>query len=362
MQATRQWMMAMVMTANMIAAVGARAGDLTPPGAPGSTMHTLDEIYQQLLATRLQVADTQQQVADLEARLNADGKHVTVGDMVLIPAGSFVMGATTNVGHETISDAAPQHTVMVSAFYMDKYEVTSNLWAGVYTWATNKGYAFGTGWCGKAATHSAHSVDWYDAIAWCNARSQRDGFTPCYTNANGTVYTNAAGNSFAGGCNWAANGYRLPTEAEWEKAARGGVANRRFPWDDANTIQHARANYYAQPSSYTYDTSPTTGYHPSYNTGGTPYTSPVGSFAPNGYGLYDMAGNVFEWCWDWYSSTYYTSSPGTDPAGPASPLTYRVLRGGSWYFAEAYARVAIRLNLHPGDEYDYLGFRCARGL
>jgi formylglycine-generating enzyme required for sulfatase activity len=318
-------------------------------------MYTLEEIYQKLEAT-------QQQVADLEARLNADGKHVTSGDMVLIPAGSFVMGATTNVGHESSSDERPQHTVTVSAFFMDKYEVTSNLWAEVYTWATNKGYSFGTGWRGKAANHPVRSVDWYDAIAWCNARSQRDGFTPCYTNANGTVYTNAAANSFAGGCNWTANGYRLPTEAEWEKAARGGVANRRFPWDDANTIQHARANYYAAPASYTYDTSLTTGYHPSYNTGGTPYTSPVGSFAPNGYGLYDMAGNVWEWCWDWYSNTYYASSPGTDPTGPTGPLTSRVLRGGSWTFLADYARVANRLYSYPDDEDFSFGFRCARGL
>jgi formylglycine-generating enzyme required for sulfatase activity len=363
-----------MLAVTMLAAGGAWAGNLTPPGAPGATMNTLTELYQKLtntlaeaqaanqklVTTTQQVAVLKQQLADLEARLNADGKHVTVGDMVLIPAGSFVMGATTNVGHETISDAVPQHTVTVSAFYMDKYEVTSNLWAQVYTWATNKGYSFGTGWRGKAANHPVRSVDWYDAIAWCNARSQRDGFSPCYTNANGTVYTNAAANSFAGGCNWATGGYRLPTEAEWEKAARGGVANRRFPWHDANTIQHARANYYAAPASYTYDTNPTTGYHPTYNTGGTPYTSPVGSFAPNGYGLYDMAGNVFEWCWDWYSSTYYASSPGTDPAGPAGPLTYRVLRGGgSAYIARCACRSAEDV---PDDEVHDIGFRCARGL
>ncbi len=325
-------------------------------------MYTLEEIYQQLLAARLQIEHTQQQVADLEARMNADGKHVTVGDMALIPADSFVMGATTNVGHETISDAVPQHTVTVSAFYMDKYEVTSNLWAEVYTWATNNGYSFGTNWRGKAANHPVRSVDWYDAIAWCNARSQRDGFTPCYTNADGTVYTNAAGSSFAGGCNWAAGGYRLPTEAEWEKAARGGVANRRFPWDDANTSQHARANYNANPAAYAYDTSPTTGYHPSYNTGSIPYTSPVGSFAPNGYGLYDMAGNVWEWCWDWYSGTYYASSPSKDPTGPAGPLTSRVLRGGSWSYDAIGLRCAVRSYSTPSITYNDAGFRCVRGL
>jgi formylglycine-generating enzyme required for sulfatase activity len=332
-------------------------------------MNTLAELYQKLTnaiaevqVTKTEVQANQQKLAELQQRLVTAGTmQQTSGDMVLIPAGSFVMGATTNVGHESYSGETPQHTVSVGAFYMDKYEVTSNLWAEVYTWATNKGYSFGTAWGGKAANHPVHNVDWFDAIAWCNARSQRDGFTPCYTNANGTVYANAAANSFAGGCNWAAGGYRLPTEAEWEKAARGGVANRRFPWDDANTIQHARANYDAAPESYAYDTSPTTGYHP--GAGGTnPRTMPVGSFAPNGYGLYDMAGNVWEWCWDWYSSTYYSSSPASDPQGPAGPPTYRVVRGGSWNFSARIARVANRESYYPDSEsYDF-GFRCARGL
>ncbi len=313
---------------------------------------------QQMKATRQWMV-----AAALTVGMVAAGMQQTSGDMVLIPAGSFVMGACTNVGQETISGAVPQHTVTISAFYMDKYEVTSNLWREVYNWATTKGYAFANVGGGKSGTHPVHTVNWHDAIAWCNARSQRDGFAPCYTNANGTFYTNSAV-AFAGGCKWNAGGYRLPTEAEWEKAARGGLANRRFPWDDVNTIQHARANYYAAPASYAYDTSPTTGYHPSYDTAPTPYTSPVGSFDPNGYGLYGMAGNVFEWCWDWYSSTYYATSPASDPnpTGPASG-TYRVLRGGSWFNLADYARCADRGGYSdPALEDDSIGFRCARGL
>jgi len=338
----------------MLAAVRILAGDLTPPSAPGPTMHTLEDIYQKLEAT-------QRQLADVEARLNAEGSSITAGNMVLIPAGSFVMGAATNVGQEAFGDETPQHTVYVSAFYIDKYEVASNLWREVYTWATNRGYSFGNYWSVKAPNHPIHSVDWYDAIAWCNARSQREGFTPCYTNADGTVYTNAAVDSFSGGCNWAADGYRLPTEAEWEKAARGGVAYRRFPWDDVNTIQHARANYNANPSTYAYDTSPTTGTHPTYKTIGVyPFTSPVGAFAPNRYGLYDMAGNVFEWCWDWYGSSYYASSPTTNPTGPPGPLTYRVLRGGSWDFSAGFARVAYRYEFFPQSSNNFVGFRCVR--
>jgi len=339
---------------------GARAGSLTPSNAPAPTMHTLEEIYQQLLAAQQQVLSNQQSLADMQQRMVAAGTmQQTSGDMILIPAGSFVMGACTNVGQESSSDETPQHTVVISAFYMDKHEVRSNLWRDVYNWATNKGYAFANVGTAKTNDHPVQTVNWYDCLAWCNARSQRDGFKPCYTNANGTVYTNSAGNSFAGGCDWSAGGYRLPTEAEWEKAARGGVANRRFPWGDANTIQHARANYYADPENYAYDTSPTVGYHPS--SGASPRTMAVGSFAPNGYGLYDTAGNVWEWCWDWYSYDYYSTSPGTNPSGPTTG-TSRVLRGGSWDGDAYVARCAVRTGDSPDGESLIFGFRCARGL
>jgi len=349
MKTARRMVTALATLAGMMWAATAQAGDLTPPGPPGATMHTLEEIYQELLSTK-------QQVGDLEARLNANGQYVTSGDMVLIPAGEFEMGDAFDP--EGYDDELPVHTVSVSAFYMDATEVTKAKWDEVYTWATGKGYAFDNAGSGKATNHPVHTVNWYDCVAWANARSQYDGFTPCYTNANGTAYTNSTV-AFSGGCDWSASGYRLPTEAEWEKAARGGASGRRFPWEDANTIQHARANYYAS-SSYSYDTSPTTGFHPSYATGGYPYTSPVGSFAPNGYGLYDMTGNLYEWCWDWYNSGYYATSPGADPQGPASGSN-RVLRGGYWGGnANDYCRVASRVSYSPGHEFHYLGFRLVR--
>ena len=268
---------------------------------------------------------------------------VPPAEMVLIPAGSFEMGDSFNEGH---SDELPVHTVYVSAFYMDRYEVTKALWDEVATWAAANGYdtTVDSG-SGKAVDHPVYNVSWYEAVKWANARSEKEGLTPCYDLSDWS-------------CNWSANGYRLPTEAEWEKAARGGVAGHRFPWSDTDTIQHSRANYYSS-SRYSYDTSPTRGYHPNYDNDPKPYTSPVGSFAPNGYGLYDMAGNLWEWVWDWYDLNYYSGSPGTDPRGPASGSS-RVGRGGSWYNYAVRCRVADRNGLSPGYEGSFLGFRLVR--
>ena len=268
--------------------------------------------------------------------------------MVLVPSGTFTMGDSFSEG---VSAELPLHSVTVSAFYMDRYEVTKALWDDVRSWGISNGYSDLPSGFGKAPTHPVCNVSWYAMVKWCNARSQRAGWTPCYTVGGVTYRTGTA----APACNWSASGYRLPTEAEWERAARGAVAGHRFPWYDADTIQHTRANYYSSTLD-SYDTSETRGYHPTYATGGEPYTSPVGSFAPNGYGLYDMAGNLWEWCWDWYGSTYYSSSAAADPHGPASGSEV-VIRGGCYLWGAYRTRVSYRDSSQPSLAQNWIGFR-----
>ena len=265
--------------------------------------------------------------------------------MVLIPAGPFTMGDTL----DGINNALPL-TTTVSAFYMEVNEVTLSQWMSVYHWATNHGYGFLNTGRGRAPNYPVRSIQWYECVKWCNARSQLAGRTPVYyTDPEFTqVYTNGEAPPFA---NWSATGYRLPTEAEWEKAARGGLSGQRFPW--GKVISHDLANYVGN-TALSYDLGPN-GYNAAFtNGGGFEITSPVGSFAPNGYGLNDIAGNIAEWCWDWYGLPY---AGGIDPHGP-SVGTERIIRGGDWSQPATYSRVADRLRSQPAYEDNWIGFRC----
>ena len=296
--------------------------------------------------------------------------------MALIPAGSFTMG-DANDGNRDGNGDMPMHTVNVGQFQIDKKEVTGEQWLAVAAWAQSNGYIFDNPpFTGKGTNYPVVKVSWYDAIKWCNARSEKEqseggSATPCYyTNAThtaATIYRSGKIDLLNGAVDWNANGYRLPTEAEWEKAARGGVAGYRFPWTYTNTISHTEANFHGgnvdlRPE---YDKGPP-GYIPQFEVAPLPYTSPVGWFATktNQYGLFDMAGNVREWCWDWYLSTYYSdAAAGDNPHGPLTKpaIAYRVLRGGSCDKAASFDRCADRDNASPNTTGVYnIGFRCVR--
>lgn len=300
--------------------------------------------------------------------------------MVLIPGGEFEMGDHFSEGS---SDELPVHTVILDSFYIDKYEITNqeycvylNSVIGQNEIEVRNGvvYAAPGGTDPYCDTHSADGdsqVDYSGGVFSVISKGGRD--------MSDDPMVEVSWYGAKAFCDY--YGYRLPTEAEWEYAARGGLSGKRFPWSDHN-ITHSRANYNADVD-YAYDLSYPNGLHPLWNSF-YPYTSPVGFFdgtmkykgdynwpgsdtsyqttsGANGYGLYDMAGNVFEWCNDWYDSSYYSVSPYDNPQGPVSG-TGRVLRGGAWDDDAYYCRVANRYDFHPDFRDSHGGFRVARDV
>lgn len=271
-----------------------------------------------------------------------------------IPSGSFTMGAISSDGDAD----ATAHEVSLTACVLQQKETTKAEWDEVRSWAVLQGYTDLPQGSGKSGSHPVTGVSWWDVVKWCNARSEKEGLTPCYTNGPTVMRTGTTAPSV----NWNANGYRLPTEAEWEKGARGGITAQRFPWG-TKTIRNGaaeeggQANYQGATSGFAYDLGPD-GYNPAFDDGLPPYTSPAGSFPANGHGLYDMAGNVSEWCWDWYAAEAYT--PGRqNPRGPDQG-TARVLRGGSWNSHADNARCSARSGHLPEIKSNEIGFRLAQ--
>jgi formylglycine-generating enzyme required for sulfatase activity len=334
---------------------GSLSGDVT--GTQGSTtVATINGISAANIAAGASLANaatdgnTPNTIVKRDASGRIPASAISAGPpgMVLIPAGAFTMGDSL----DALADATPTVSTTVSAFYMDVNEVTLSQWQTVQQWATLVGgYTGLAAGSGKGATHPVQTVTWYDCVKWCNARSEREGKTPVYytDDAQMTVYRTGNVDVTNLQVKWTASGYRLPTEAEWEKAARGGLSGKRFPLGD--TISQKQANYVGGGGGY--DLAPN-GLNAIGSVGGTnPATSPVGSFATNGYGLNDMAGNVWEWCWDWYGTPY---AGGTDPKGAAEG-TIRVLRSGGWNNGADGARCAQRFNNNPINAFNYFGFR-----
>ncbi|GBU26780.1 serine/threonine protein kinase [Treponema sp. R8-4-B8] len=242
--------------------------------------------------------------------------------MVRIQGGTFTMGSPSSEPSRN-SNEGPQHQVTVSSFYMGRYEVTQKEYQEVM--GTNPSNF-------KGDNLPVEQVSWYDAIEYCNKRSQKEGLTPAYTRNGDNVTWNKN-----------ANGYRLPTEAEWEYACRAGTTT---PFSTGNNVTTSQANY---DGNYPYNNNAKGEYRQK--------TTAVGSFSPNALGLYDMHGNVREWCWDWYGD--YTSGAQTDPMG-ASSGSYRVLRGGNWNNYGMFLRSASRYGSYPYVRYYDIGFRLVR--
>ena len=269
--------------------------------------------------------------------------------MVLIPSGPFLMG---NPSPSAPQLEKPQRKIILDAFYIERTEVSKALWDEVRSWALLHGYEFGNPGQGKGTNHPVHSVSWFDAVKWCNARSEKDRRKPAYFTDNHLTqpYRSGEQDVFV---DWHA-GYRLPTEAEWEKAARGGHSDSIFPWGTTNKISHDLANYFSVKNA-AHDVSPTPGYHAQFKIGEFPYTSPVASFRPNDYGLFDVAGNVWEWCWDWHGP--YSTNDLVNPRGPQISLD-RVLRGGGWSHGANLCRVSARsYAIYPRSGFNGIGFR-----
>lgn len=241
-------------------------------------------------------------------------------EMVYLPGGEFTMG--NDRGNP---DEAPAHKVKVSPFLMDQYEVTQEMFAKVQL--PNPSH-----W-NEQPKKPVERVRWRDAKQYCNERSIIEGLKPCYDEKTADW-----------DCDYSASGYRLPTEAEWEYACKAGTEGDYDFGQPDKLRQHAWFSENAGEQTHA-----------------------VGQKKPNRWGIYDLYGNVSEWCEDVYSATYYKESPGTDPVGPASPGkdVKRVMRGGSWKSSPDMCRASFRQGQKTGDTdacfyTDYCGFRCVR--
>lgn len=241
----------------------------------------------------------------------ASDNQTVPGGMALIPGGTFTMGSPDTEGNHNEDELS--HEVTVSAFYMGTNPVTQAEYEAIM--GNNPS-------SGQGANHPVENTSWFDAVEYCNRRSEAEDLTPAYTIDGDSVTWNQN-----------ANGYRLPTEAEWEYACRAGTTTAYFFGDEITTGQ---VNY------------------------GGGSTSEASTYPANAFGLHDMHGNVWEWCWDRYAP--YPADAQTDPTGAETGDT-RLLRGGSYFDGQAqYLRSAMRVHYPPTTRYFDVGFRVARSI
>jgi formylglycine-generating enzyme required for sulfatase activity len=242
------------------------------------------------------------------------------GDLVFVTGGTFTMGSSNKLD----LDANPPHSVTLSDFSISATEISWGMWDTVYQWAINNGYiGLSSGQKGYTgdSTHPVTNVSWWDVVKWCNARSQKEGLTPLYYTSTSftdtNIYKTGQIDLLINMVNWAANGYRLPTEAEWEYTARGGNRSNGYTYSGSNMIDTVAW----------------------YKSNSPMNTHQVGTKATNELGLYDMSGNVREWCWDSFEP--YDTNAQTNPHGAAGGGA-QVLRGGAFYDSDFNCRVAYR--------------------
>ena len=260
-------------------------------------------------------------------------------EMIQVPGGSFELGRELYPAGGGW-DYTPVSTVNISSFHMGKYQVTQEQYLAVM--GTNpSGFSSNPASGEVQERRPVECVSWYDAIEFCNALSLLEGLIPYY-NINKTAGSDTNNLNEYDPYKWlvtpnpSANGYRLPTEAQWEYAAKGGNGS---------------------PGNFTYSGSNDPDAVAWYTDNSGNRTHEVGKKAPNGLGIYDMSGNVWEWCWDWWGS--YTSTTKTDPTGAVSGAI-RVIRGGCWSDSVGYTRSAFRLSYYPSNRYNSIGFRLVR--
>ena len=259
----------------------------------------------------------------LLARNNSTNNNSLNIELVRINEGRFTMGSP--VGERFRNADETQHTVYISSFRIGKFPITQREYMAVM--GVNPSNFVGE-------NLPVENVSWFDAIEFCNRLSQMQGLKPYYSINNGEV-------RILGG-----DGYRLPTEAEWEYVCRAGTTT---PFAYGYYLNSTMANF--------------NGNRP-YDSGVEVYrerTTPVGIFQPNRFGVYDMHGNVWEWCWDWYGEDFYKVSPVNNPIGPPSGVN-RIVRGGAWNFFGKHLRSASRYEFNSSFRSNFVGFRVARNL
>jgi|Deesub1362A_J573_1020465.scaffolds.fasta_scaffold00027_10 formylglycine-generating enzyme required for sulfatase activity len=256
-------------------------------------------------------------------------------EMVLIPAGKFIMGSDDR----DLKETAPKHKVYIDSFYMDRYEITNGQFAKFLNAVRPSEGKLGERWRWVVIRNDLETDErknW-----WPTEIIYEDGMYKALEGYESFPVLSVSWYAADKYCRWV--GERLPTEAEWEKAARGGLKGKRFPWGNE-----------LPTDGIVFD-------RRWYSNDVPPPTERVGSYHPNGYGLYDMAGNVWEWCSDWYHPYYYKESPKKNPQGPPTG-SKKVLRGGSWYNSAYVLRVAFRNYSSPHSKDDGVGFRCVMDI